>query len=131
MHNHRSELGLLTFCAVPVLIAVYCFMHYLSTGSLPVPLPAISLPAFNFPGLPTDRLLPAGSSDMVQGVKDNAPVVVALCAIGLLAAIALIGIISDISGARRQALVEAASSARGLSKHPLDAPWLDMDPEEA
>lgn len=128
MRHHRSDLGTLLACAVPVLVGLYVFVSYQSTGQLPLGLSSVHLPAVSLPDVPAmETFLPGGSNDFTRAAREHGVLILFGTALGLLMLIMLVGIIEDFLRARKQTIAEKLTDDRQQVEDPMDAPWLYQD----
>jgi hypothetical protein len=125
MRQHRSDLGTLCACAVPVLAGLYVYVNYQATGQLPLGLSSVRLPAVGLPDVPAmETFLPGGSNDFTRAAREHGVLILFGTALGLLMLIMLIGIIEDFLRARKQTIAEKLTDTREQAEDPMDAPWL-------
>lgn len=121
--SQRTDIGLLVFCVVPVLAAIFLFMSYQTTGSFPVPLPSFVPPVL--PNLAA--LMPAGTPTMVSNIRDH----IALVAVGAIVSIgafmSLTGIWLDVAYQRPKTAEEVDTDAETDAHDPTSAPWLQSE----
>ena len=128
MKNERSDIWMIIFCSVPVLLGALLFVDYQATGRLPFPVPTFGITSISLPSLPSiDAIEPPALHNFFLLFRDHVALAVAASTVGLLMLVTLIGMWSDFALTRRAALAHSAAESRVAVDHPLDAPWLELD----
>lgn len=109
MRSQRSDLSLLLMSAGPILLGLILWLHWESTGTVPV-FGVVSLPSVPLPNLPPlEAVIPSPIYDFTIFLRDNAGGVLIGAGIFVVALIMLSGIWVDIKVALRERALAATA----------------------